>query len=138
MITCGQDHAHDREQQQLFEQELQAIIDRAYDTHHVCELVTALQKGLAGVIATDIIDTGGSKERMQAIAADVARYMIQVYEQLQESMRTTPSAQPPIESRTSKQRRTFRSYAQSGCAPSYLERTRRNSAACCKSPDWHA
>jgi hypothetical protein len=81
MITCGQDHAHDREQQQLFEQELQAIIDRAYDTHHVCELVSALQKGLAGVIATDIIDTGGSKERMQAIAADVARYIIQAYEQ---------------------------------------------------------
>jgi three-Cys-motif partner protein len=48
-------------------------------------------------------------------------------------------ASRPIKSQTYIQAvKDIPSYAPSGCAPSYLERTRGNSAACSKSPDWHA
>ena len=78
-MTCTYEHNHDREQQHRFEDEIQTIIERAYDTEKVCELVSALQKGLAGMIALDVIENGGGKERIHGIAAGVAEYIIQVH-----------------------------------------------------------
>jgi hypothetical protein len=60
-MTCN--HDHDREQQQRFEDDIQSMIDRAYETEKVCELVSALQKTLAGVLACDAIANGGGNER---------------------------------------------------------------------------
>ena len=83
-MTCDHQHDHDLEQQAVFEQDLQAIIDRAYDKEKVCELVSALQKGLAGVLACDVVENGGGKERIRGIAQGIADYIVEVHAQLAE------------------------------------------------------
>ena len=82
-MTCTYEHNHDREQQHRFEDEIQTIIDRAYESERVCELASALQKTLAGVIAADVITNGGGEERIHDIAAGVAEYIVQVHAQLE-------------------------------------------------------
>ena len=81
-MTCDHQHDHDREQQAVFEQDIQAIIDQAYDKEKVCELVSALQKGLAGVLACDVIENGGGKELIGGIAQGIAAYIVEVHAQL--------------------------------------------------------
>jgi hypothetical protein len=74
---------HDREQQHTFEAEIEPIVDRADELGKVWELVSALQKMMAGVIATEVIEEGGDAERVRTIAADVASYIISVHAQVE-------------------------------------------------------
>ena len=94
-MICNHQHDHDREQQALFEQDIQAIIDQAYDKEKVCELVSALQKGLAGVLACDVIENGGGKERICGIAQGIADYIIAVHAQLAEPSGPQENRFPP-------------------------------------------
>ena len=59
------------------------MIDRAYETEKVCELVSALQKTLAGVIGADVITNGGGWKSIRRIATGVAEYIVQVHAQLE-------------------------------------------------------
>jgi hypothetical protein len=66
----------------VFEQNIQATVDQAYDKEKVCELVSALQNGLAGVLACDVIENGGGKERICGAAQGIADYIVEVHAQL--------------------------------------------------------
>ena len=57
-------------------------VDQAYDKEKVCELVSALPKGLAGVLACDVVENGGGKERICGIAQGIADYIVEVHAQL--------------------------------------------------------
>jgi hypothetical protein len=124
-MTCQYDHAHDLEQQHRFEDEFQTIIDRAYETEMGCELVSALQKTLAGVIAADVIANGGGEERIHGIAAGVAEYIVQVHGQMEKQADETEAdrSDANIDSRGganddgSRRRRE-----RQGCIPRYVRK----------------